>query len=333
MEDRPEGFDESDLSAGLAEHFAIAMRTTSYAPVGFGDYHWHVTGDDGRKWFAKVSDLTHKEHCGPTAEAALEGLHKAMETAATLGERDGLEFVVAPLRARSGQPVVALNDRYALSIFPFLTAESGEFYQELSSADRDQVLGLLAQLHRSAQPDCVPATALDPPGRASVESALAELPSPWSGGPFAEPARELVVDAEDLLRARLTDFDRLAEQVRRNGRPQVVTHGEPHPGNLLRTENGYLLIDWDTVGLAVPERDLSLLSDDPANLARYTELTGAEPDPAALALYCLRWRLMDLAEFLAWFRGPHTRTTDTEMAWEGFTDTIENLKTFSTSAK
>ncbi|GAA0537149.1 aminoglycoside phosphotransferase family protein [Saccharopolyspora thermophila] len=330
METRPVNVDDEDLSIGLAEHFGIVATTMSYAPVGFGDHHWHVTGDDGGQWFVTVSDLTHKQHCGPTAETACAGLRAAMETAATLRERDGLDFVVAPRRSRGGSPVVALDDRFALSVFPRIAGQSGDFHQELSAAERDQVFGLLARLHRSAPPASTPATVLDPPGRAGLENALAELAAPWSDGPFAEPARKLVVDAEELLRTRLTDFDRLAEQVRRSGRPQVVTHGEPHPGNLLRTADGHLLlIDWDTVGLAVPERDLALLSGDPAALGRYAELTGNDPDPAALALYRLRWSLTDLAEFLEWFRGPHLCTTDTEMAWAGLTDTLENLEIFT----
>src|SRR5690606_40505401 len=99
MEARPENFGEEDLSTGLAEHFGVVVHTASYAPVGFGDYHWRVTAEDGRQWFAKVSDLAPKEHCGPTPETALVGLRKAVETAATLHERAGLAFVVEVGRA------------------------------------------------------------------------------------------------------------------------------------------------------------------------------------------------------------------------------------------
>ncbi|MGH3770032.1 MAG: phosphotransferase family protein [Pseudonocardiaceae bacterium] len=105
-----------------------------------------------------------------------------------------------------------------------------------------------------------------------------------------------------------------------------MTHGEPHLGNLILGDDGYLLVDWDTVGLAVPERDLSVLSDSPLALARYAEVTGRTPDAAALALYRLRWSLVDVAEFITWFRGPHSRTSDTEAAWQGFTGTLDHLR-------
>ena len=42
----------------------------------------------------------------------------------------------------------------------------------------------------------------------------------------------------------------------------VITHGEPHPGNLIRTGNGLAMVDWDTVALAPRERDLWMLADD-----------------------------------------------------------------------
>ncbi|GAB2811409.1 thiamine kinase-like enzyme [Lentzea nigeriaca] len=106
----------------------------------------------------------------------------------------------------------------------------------------------------------------------------------------------------------------------------VVTHGEPHPGNLIRTTTGFYLVDWDTVGMAVPERDLSVLTDDPAELTRYRELTGHERSADALRLYRLRWYLYDLVDFVDWFREPHTDDPDTMPAWTSFRETLTALQ-------
>ncbi|SDH46223.1 spectinomycin phosphotransferase [Lentzea fradiae] len=86
----------------------------TYAAIGFGDHHRHVTALDGTRWFATVADLTGKPHCGPTASTALTGLRSAMLRAA------GLEFVVAPV----GEPVVQLGERYALSVLPAVEGSS-----------------------------------------------------------------------------------------------------------------------------------------------------------------------------------------------------------------
>ncbi|WJV44249.1 phosphotransferase [Streptomyces flavofungini] len=320
----PENLRNETLTRGLAA-YGIAPTSLTYAPVGFGDHHWNVTADDGRDWFVTVSDLEHKAHCGADAASALTGLRQAMDTALTLRVRDGLGFVVAPVAATDGRSVVPLGERYALTVFPHVAGRTGEFGERLGDADRERVLGLLARLHGSTPPATTAATPLEPAGLSGIHAALDDLTGTWSGGPYAEPARRLLTANATALRARLADFDALARHVRRAGAPRVVTHGEPHPGNLVHGVDGYHLVDWDTVGLALPERDLSLLADDPAALATYTELTGRTPDAAALELYRLRWSLLDVAEFTDWFRAPHEGTEDTQVAWDGFAGTLEQL--------
>ncbi|MFC3895670.1 phosphotransferase [Lentzea rhizosphaerae] len=302
MEDRPAGLSENDLRSGLAE-FGITGSLT-YAPVGFGDYHWTVAD----RWFTSVADLTNKSHCGTDP---LAGLRRAMDTASALR----LPFVVAPLRTDGGETVVPLNDRYALSVFPLLEGRSGGFADRFGDEERDEVLTLLAELHSCAPPGGAPIAPVDPDGRAELEELLT-TPGEWVGGPFSAGAREVFVANIDRIRDLLSEFDRLAAQVS----PRlVVTHGEPHPGNLVRTQDGYRLVDWDTVGLASPERDLALLDGD---LTRYTELTGHEPVAAGLALYRLRWSLNDIGQYAVWLKGPHDRTPDTEVAWRGFRETL-----------
>lgn len=51
----------------------------------------------------------------------------------------------------------------------------------------------------------------------------------------------------------------------------VVTHGEPHPGNVIRTSHGLRIIDWTTVQMAPPERDLWMLT------SAFTDMIGADP--------------------------------------------------------
>ncbi|WP_084961582.1 phosphotransferase [Thermoactinospora rubra] len=319
MRDRPRDLDEERLSRALRA-WGVEAATLVHAPVGFGDHHWTATGTDGRRWFVTVADVPHKSHCGPDP---WRGLRDAMETAVTLRHERGLDFVVAPVRTLDGQTLLRLGTRYAVSVFPHVAAPSGDFGQRLAGGEREEVLSLLARLHRVAPPPTTPALPLDPAGRAHLERALGELGVVWYGGPYAEPARQLMARHEKVLRERLAELDRRAAGL--GGREHVVTHGEPHPGNLLRHRDGLRLVDWDTVGLAVPERDLWHVAARPDELARYAELTGREPDPAALAFYRLRWALDDLGAFVAGFRAPHGRTADTGQAWRGFAGTLAGL--------
>ncbi|MBC3993655.1 phosphotransferase, partial [Streptomyces sp. AC563] len=261
----------------------------------------------GRRAFVTVADLTHKDQWDGGADAAFAGLRAAMEAAVALRAQPGRDFVVAPLPTRDGAAVRRLGPRFAVSVFPYESGEAGAFGQELSEAERAALLDLLATLHRSAVPE-----------------PLAEL-SPES------PTGDVLRRALAELRERLAAYDALAAEVAGRGARRVVTHGEPHPGNVLRRAGaGHagdrpLLVDWDTVRLAHPERDLWLVATGPADLDRYARASGHTPDPAALALYALRWDLRDVSEYLTWFRGPHERTSDTEAGWSGLRETVARL--------
>ncbi|MFJ6571835.1 phosphotransferase [Streptomyces sp. NPDC091292] len=322
MKDQPTDVDESALRRALTA-WKIDTVSLTHAPVGFGDHHWTAVDARERRWFVTVADLAHKPHCGTGARAAYEGLRRAMDTAASL--REDLDFVVAPERTPEGRTVLRLDERYAVSVFPFLDATAGEFGQPLDTGERGRVLDLLAALHRAAPPASVPLLAPELPSRATLEAALGALDRPWSGGPYAESARALVTEHAVGFRRRLDEFDRETAALRERNAPAVVTHGEPHPGNLLRLGTRPLLVDWDTAGLAVPERDLWLVARGADDLARYAEAAGRVPDPAALALYRLRWDLDDVSVFLDLFRGPHTGTADAEQSWEGLTGTLARL--------
>ncbi|WP_188195773.1 phosphotransferase [Nonomuraea sp. SYSU D8015] len=309
MRDRPEDLDEELLRPALRE-WGVDAVTLDYAPVGFGDYHWVADG----RWFVTVADVRRRPY---------DGLQMAMETAAALREQAGLGFVVAPLRAADGTTLRRLDrHRYAMSVFPLEDGASGHFGEERSPEERGLVIDLLAELHRTPPPISTPVRPVQLAGRAWLEDAIRETNRPWLGGPYAEPARALIAGHAGTLRRRLDELDRRAEKI---GEP-VVTHGEPHPGNLLRAGAGrLLLVDWDTVGLAVPERDLMHVAKTSADLDRYADATSRVPDPAALELYRLRWALDDVAEFVAWFRSPHGRTPDAEQSWNGLTATLEGL--------
>ncbi|MGP3929611.1 phosphotransferase family protein [Nonomuraea sp. KM88] len=316
MRDRPEDFHEGLLRPALRA-WDVRATTLDYAPVGFGDYHWVAGDGGGRRWFVTVADVRRR---------TFDGLGLAMDTAAALREEAGLGFVVAPLRASDGTTLRRLDrHRYAMSVFPYAAGTAGHFGDELSPSDRGAVIDLLAGLHATPPPLSAPPRPPELAGRAVLESCLGEPDRPWLGGPFSEPAGELIAEHAGTLRRRLAELDRLAGVL---GEP-VVTHGEPHPGNLLCADGQWSLVDWDTVGLAPPERDLWLVAVEPGDLARYAKATGRTPDPRALAFYRLRWALDDVAEFVEWLRSPHGRTPDAEQAWTSLAGTLEELRATS----
>ena len=103
--------------------------------------------------------------------------------------------------------------------------------------------------------------------------------------------------------------DRLAADAATRAGEWVVTHGEPHAGNVIRTSDGRrVLVDWDTVALAPAERDLWMLFPHASDAL---ELYRQRVDQAALDFFRLAWDLKDLAEYLNVLRAPHEENEDT----------------------
>jgi spectinomycin phosphotransferase len=320
----PVGLDDQELIDALARSWDLTVNRLRYIPKGFGSYHWLAHRSGGRRYFVTVDDLDSKPWLGSDRDSAFEGLQAAFDTARLLHDQVHLPFVVAPIPTRIGDVTLRLTPRYSLAVFPFIEGRAGDFDDPLSSEGREQLLHILAALHLStpAVDSRARRHGVDLPGRTDLEVALGDLGQPWSGGPFSEPARSQLADKATVVSNLLRRFDDLAVQVDANAEP-VITHGEPHPGNLITLQGRKLLVDWDTVALAPPERDLWMLDDGaPDSFAPYSQATGRAIDGATITLYRLSWTLADIAAFVALFRSAHQRNEDTEKAWRALTGTL-----------
>ena len=320
MKERPGHIDQRDLARILREQWGLVPGRLRHLPVGFGDHHWELTGAAGGRWFVTVAELAGGwRGAGPAA--GFVDLRASMETVTAL-RRAGLEFAVAPVPTAGGQALARLGAGHAVAVFPYVGRAAGDFGDGLPGRDRLALVGILARLH-GATP-LARRTALarspTPASRPALEAALGELGRPWSGGPYSEPARRLLARQAARLGRALARFDELVRAAAGSG-PPVITHGEPHPGNIMRSGGGLLLIDWDTAGLALPERDLWLAAGGDARAADcYAELTGRRVSGAAMDLYQLRWSLDDIALSVGDFRDPHEQNEDTALAWAGLTE-------------
>jgi spectinomycin phosphotransferase len=328
VRDWPEGVEERQLKLALAQGWGIEAVVTEYAAVGGGSYHWVVADAAGQRQFVTVDDLGEKGWLGETPAAAFEGLRTAMDTASALRRQADLQFVVAPIPTRRGETLRPLGSRYAVTVFPMLDGAGGQWGEPLSEQDRAATVDMLAVLHRSTPAAAGASVArLGLARRADLDAALSGLDHRWCTGPYGERARALLAGSAAQLVRLLARFDQLADRVAAAGREMVVTHGEPHPGNVVRVGTERLLVDWDTVGLALPERDLwwVVVSETGDEASRYVEATGRRVDPAALALYRLRWALDDLSLFVRQFRSEHGETADTEHAWASLKATVDSV--------
>ena len=135
----------------------------------------------------------------------------------------------------------------------------------------------------------------------------------WTGGPLSEPARQAVRSPRPSWPScSRSPTGSAAERGTRRG-DWVVTHGEPHAGNVMRLPEGAAPRRLGHGGArsagarpldARRRRGRTRRSSTPAS-------TGTQPNDAALDFFRLTWELKDLAEYINIFRSPHEENDDT----------------------
>ncbi len=314
---RPDVITDAAIIAALRGGWGFDAVVVDYLPVGFGSHHWSARAADGAQRFVTVDDLGTRDFLGGDPSAAFDGLTRAFATARALLE-GGMDWVVGPCLDEQGQVLRWFDEPFSIAVFPYAEGHTRPEYA--SDEERSGVIGLLAQLHQSAGQIATVARreTFAVPNRADLEAAIGSVSTAWIGGRYAEPARRLLGEHLEGVRRQLAFYDGLVQVALTQAQSWSVTHGEPHSANVLRTDDGLRLIDWDTALVAPVERDLWMLLDSPEDqLARqYTAATGHAVERSVLRLYALWWDLCEISIYIAQFRADHEDTEDTSVAWD-----------------
>jgi spectinomycin phosphotransferase len=317
----PATLGDNDIARGLTGTWALEFDDIRYVERGGGSYHWIAEVGRAPAYFITVDDLDTKPWMGGRRDATFEGLAAAYEAALALRNEAALAFVVGPLRCPRGSTILRMCDQYSMAVFPFVAGHFGTWGDDLTDSVRGALLQELATLHQ-ATPLLVRGVAprsLDLPERPLLAAALGALDRPWEGGPFSEPARLALAHHARDVTGWLEQLDVLASRIEGADGAAVLTHGEPHPGNVIQTSEGLRLVDWDTVAWARPERDLWMLDDgSPEGLVRYEDLTGRAVSDTAISFYRLAWTLSDIASLADRFRARHEESEWNAAMWSEF---------------
>jgi len=314
---RPGDLTEGQIRAELAANWNFAAETLSYLPVGFGSHHWRATDAAGRQLFLIAHDLLDMRTSQlDTAEAAFGRLETAFGCACSLRRDENLEFVIAPVPTVSGEVVRRLSGRYSLAACPYLTDCEPGHVGEFLAADRPAVVRLLTELHQATPPVAPQRFDFRLQSADGLRAAIDSTGEPWRTGRYGEQARALLAPQAAGVSALMTAYRELADDARSRPDRFVVTHGEPGAWNVLKTPAGFVIVDWDFVQLAPPERDLwELAETDRSALEAYAEATGTAVDPGALALFRMWYDLAEIAGYIELFRDEHDDTEDTAESW------------------
>ncbi len=323
----PKDLSDADLKEVIEQAWGIAAASLDYRPVGFGSHHWVATEVQGVRHFATVDELSAESRIGDEVSAL--GLHlRPALVAATDLRAIGCKFVVAPITTRSDDPFVQFGS-YSVALYPFIEGQSSSFEESFGQAERHQVLEIVVALHS------VPIAAIRPPARDGfvvprLEQLERSMPGDSGGGshgPHTGVASQLLIDNEAEIRGLVARYEALVARYLTEPGPVVVTHGEIHPGNVMATPEGWVIVDWDTVLLAPPERDLwRLVQGDRSMLRAYADATGSPLNEWLVDLYGIRWDLAEIASFASEFRRPHEDNENSRKALEILRSVVGRLR-------
>ena len=303
MHTAPADLSVSELRTALVTGWRIEPSSIAYASVGFGSHHWTVVEPSSRRWFVTADAIA-------DSSTRLADLNAALRTALALRRDAGLDFVGAPVQRLDGR-LLQTSGRYAIAVYRYLDVVA-EAPDDRGAAP---VVDLIAALH-AATPVVEQIAGVDDfllPGRWSVQHDRDSIHDGPPRGPYAEAFRDLVANHRSVLTEALGRYDRMVSLIAADREDWVITHGEPKANNILITSNGPVMIDWDTVRLGPPTRDLWMIGGH----QRYTALTGRVLPSEQLDFYRLRRDLADLCSSGSWFCKPHEATADTELSWHG----------------
>jgi spectinomycin phosphotransferase/16S rRNA (guanine(1405)-N(7))-methyltransferase len=314
----PPGFPEDDLLAVLASGWRLPVTRSSYRPVGFGSHHWSAVTGDGRRWFVTVDDLAaRRDRPDEPLSAVRDRLEHALAAAWSLHEQ-GRRYLVAPIRGDGPTVLQPLGDEYAVSLYEHVDGDGfpwmpdGWKSRRLDRGHRSAVLEIVEALHEETLPESVVPDVddLEVSQRDVLTGLLDGDGAMPDSGPYAQRAGALIAENTRMLRRVLTRYDKLADIGRDQRDRYTLTHGEPHPGNTMRSAEGYVLIDWDTALTAPRERDLWHFGLG---------------DPDLVELYRTRWLLTDVALASARFRGPHEESANDRATWNALVGSLADL--------
>jgi spectinomycin phosphotransferase len=262
----PLDLDPARLVDALRDGWGVRVTALEYVAIGGGSHHWRGTTSGGERLWLSVDDLQDKPFLGSAPAVVQAELQRALHVARTLRDAARLEFVVAPVPTRRGEVLRPVGERYVLAVYPFLEGHSFTFGQALPAAEQRQLLEMLIRLHESTPlvGGMARRVRVEVDHRDTLEKALRGMAIHPTGGPLSGQARKQLAAHTTAVERVLADFDRLGYDMAKRAAPLVLSHGEPHPGNVLACDGRLLLLDWDTVGLAPPERDLWWLSSSDA---------------------------------------------------------------------
>lgn len=295
MLQRPKLADEH-IVAQLRDSYDLSAHSLEFLPIG----------NDARAWSFRVEAAPGryflKLRRGPVNRASLLVPHFL--------KNRGIENVVAPIRATSGQLHAPMMDNadhedFALMLYPYIEGES-DWRMSLTAAQWRAWGRIMRSIHDAGIPrqlaDEVPHEVFAVKWLDKIERVEAVLARGVYEGAVAEMVAQIWRDHADVIDRCRRRYLALGAQLEHSSPEFVLCHADIHPANIIIDRAGALhIVDWDESLLAPKERDLMFFIDD----GRSADATNAflagygdhSVDPLALAYYKYDWVIQEFGDY------------------------------------
>lgn len=287
---------DSSILRALDDNWGVTGDTITYKRIGYGSFHWAVTETGGARWF-----VTADRYDSPFPVVAAYALSRRLADS-------GLEFVRAPVRNSDGKTTLSIDGLW-LSLWPWVAGRTSDGHNHRDAEDLVATLTMVRRLHDHRDIEVDPSLIED--WRLGGRDGFWASVDAGGAGPYAAEVCRRVHINRQRITEMLARYDELVAVITGSGTEFVITHGEPHAGNVIHTDIGPKLIDWDTVRWAPKERDLwSLAHHDGWRTAYGRDDISTD----ALQVYRLQWDLSEIIDFVGTLLAAPTVDPDTEVA-------------------
>jgi spectinomycin phosphotransferase len=280
----PAWFDAAEAIDVMARCFSAPDAPLIFSPAGEDSWNFRY----GDFWLSLRRDL--RGHSP-----------RAYEMAAIL-ERQGCNFVIAPLAASDGTVVHSLSSG-PMVVFAYRELETCE-HLPMSAAEGAEAITMLEAIHAAEPLSELPVEDFSIPFAADVEHAIEVSQGRYclESGPLADRLAILLRSHSDMLSHHWQECRTLARSCKAEQGAAQITHGEPIAANFARCGGRLMIGDFGDLALGPPERDWVHL--------RRTTCARPAGRENFLRFYETRWVLSEIAEYTSTLMQPHSGSAD-----------------------
>ncbi len=310
-------FDKRELLKHLVTAYKLPLQSITFLPEGEDSYGYIIASETGEKYFAKASTSV------PSSR---------LHVASLLRHQCNISGIVAPLKTQDGQQTMAWQ-HFQVSLFPFIEGKTrwdlwkaGADFTDTQLSETGALLATIHGCSNTIASNHLTSAKYDLPLRHEFHTVL-EAPSKKTTpqNQYQKQLLELLIQHKSEILQTLERYESLGHSAAALQIPFVITHGDPTPGNLiLDLENRLHLIDWDSVCLGPPEKDLVAFTGERFEVVLERYLTESEEKASLYAdifgFYIYEWTINEIRDYGTKILFRHNNAKQNEYDWESLQD-------------